>query len=72
MFGTFFVPGLMVKEDLMTTNTMNKDRKKKMETQSPGEVKLKGFLDMIAPSVIQFYTIQLHLPLHNCLQQVYT
>ena len=56
MFGTFFVPGLMVKEDLMTTNTMNKDRKKKMETQSPGEVKLKGFLDMIAPSVIQFYT----------------
>ena len=27
-----------------------------METQSPGEVKLKGFLDMIAPSVIQFYT----------------
>lgn len=35
---------------------MNKDRKKKMETQSQGEAKLKGFLDMIAPSVIQFYT----------------
>lgn len=54
MFGTFFVPGLMVKEDLMKTNIMNKDRKKKMETQSPDEAKPKGFLDMIAPSVIRF------------------
>lgn len=34
----------------------NKNRKKKMEEQTPGEVKLKGYLDMIAPSVIQFYT----------------
>lgn len=40
----------------MKTNIMNKDRKKKMETQSPDEAKLKGFLDMIAPSVIRFYT----------------
>lgn len=35
---------------------MNKNRKKKVETESAEEVKLKGFLDMIAPSVIQFYT----------------
>lgn len=34
----------------------NKNRKKKMEEQTPGEVKLKGYLDMIVPSVIQFYT----------------
>lgn len=34
----------------------NKNRKKKMEEQTPGEVKLKGYLDMIDPSVIQFYT----------------
>ncbi len=27
-----------------------------MEERTPGEVKLKGYLDMIAPSVIQFYT----------------
>lgn len=27
-----------------------------MEEQTPGEVKLKGYLDMIAPSVIRFYT----------------
>lgn len=52
MFGTFFVSDLIMKEDLMKTNTTNKDRKKKTETQSPGEAKLKGFLDMTAPSVI--------------------
>ena len=33
---------------------MNNNRKKK--TQTPGEERLKSFLDMIAPSVIQFYT----------------
>lgn len=56
MFGTFFVFDLIMKEDLMKTNTTNKDRKKKTETQSPGEAKLKGFLDMTAPSAVQFYT----------------
>ena len=35
---------------------MNKNRKKNRETESTAEAKLKGFLDMIAPSVIQFYT----------------
>ena len=35
---------------------MNKNRKKNAEVQTPAEEKLKGFLDMIAPSVIQFYT----------------
>lgn len=35
---------------------MNKNRKKNMVTVSEAEAKLKGFLDMIAPSVIQFYT----------------
>ena len=35
---------------------ITKNRKKKMEEQTPGEVKLKGYLDMTAPSVIQFYT----------------
>ncbi len=33
-----------------------KYREKKAETQTPEEVKLKGYLDMIAPSIIQFYT----------------
>ena len=33
-----------------------KNRKKNRETESTAEAKLKGFLDMIAPSVIQFYT----------------
>ena len=35
---------------------MNNNRKKKTQTQTPGEERLKSFLDMIAPSVIQFYT----------------
>ena len=35
---------------------MNNNRKKKTQTQTPGEERLKCFLDMIAPSVIQFYT----------------
>ena len=35
---------------------MNKNRKKNTVTESAAEAKLKGFLDMIAPSVIQFYT----------------
>ena len=35
---------------------IRKDREKKAETQTPEEVKLKGYLDIIAPSVIQFYT----------------
>lgn len=34
---------------------MNNNRKKKPQTQTPGEERLKSFLDMIAPSVIQFY-----------------
>lgn len=38
---------------------MNKNRKKNRETESTAEAKLKGFLDMIAPSVIQFYTDQI-------------
>ena len=33
---------------------IRKDREKKAETQTPEEVKLKGYLDIIAPSVIQF------------------
>ena len=32
---------------------MNKNRKKNRETESTAEAKLKGFLDMIAPSVIR-------------------
>ena len=35
---------------------MNKNRKKNAKVQTPAEEKPKGFLDMIAPSVIQFYT----------------
>ena len=35
---------------------MNKNRKKNTVTESAAEAKLKGFLDMIAPSVIQFNT----------------
>lgn len=35
---------------------MNKNRKKNTVTESEAEAKLKGFLDMIDPSVIQFYT----------------
>lgn len=35
---------------------MNKNRKKRMEMESAEEARLKGFLDMIAPSVIQFDT----------------
>ena len=31
---------------------MNKNRKKNRETESTAEAKLKGFLDMIAPSVL--------------------
>lgn len=33
---------------------MNKNRKKNTVMQSEAEAKLKGYLDMIAPSVIQF------------------
>ena len=36
---------------------MNNNRKKKTQTQTPGEERLKSFLDMIAPSVIQFTRI---------------
>ena len=35
---------------------MNKNRKKNTVTESAAKAKLKGFLDMIAPSVIQFNT----------------
>ena len=35
---------------------MNKNRKKNTVTESAPKAKLKGFLDMIAPSVIQFNT----------------
>ncbi|MBR3606748.1 MAG: hypothetical protein IKL51_04120 [Lachnospiraceae bacterium] len=35
---------------------MNKNRKKNTVTESAVEAKLKGFLDMIAQSVIQFNT----------------
>ena len=36
---------------------MNNNRKKKTQTQTPGEERLKSFLDMIAPSVIQFFLL---------------
>ena len=50
-FGTFFLPKFRKQEV-----SMNKNRKKNTVTESAAEGKLKGFLDMIAPSVIQFNT----------------
>jgi len=46
---------------------MNNNRKKKTQTQTPGEERLKCFLDMIAPSVIQFYTLYLREYVPQCL-----